>query len=1010
MVRSCVVLVGCLLSAAIQAQSPPVVLTSNATFGPLDPALAGKDVVVQGATVTLNGPHNLQSLTVQGAGVVTHSANYSYLGAFGMHLSVAGDVVVQAGSTIHANRRGYPAGTGPGAGPVGPIIAEGGAGHGGGGGYGSGNSGTSVGGGPAYGDYAAPNLPGSGGASCCGGAEREGGGVIRLTVGGTLTVDGVVAADGFTGFGSGAGGSVWIDCGTFAGVGVVRANGGTHMAGGGGSGGGRVAIYAASSTYAGTVTALQGAGTPASAGRGGGAGTVFFANASPGGTLIYDGGGVLADVGSPLPGGTDVGRLEVRGGAGALLGVAGADVTGDVIVDGGGSRLRIDGPLSAGGDVAILNGAFVDHTGGIWTGAITALGAMTIGAGSFITADVRGHAPGMGPGAGGTGNSNALGGGAHGGGGGWGLGGGGWTADGGALYGDFAAPSLPGSGGGVAGTLGIGGGVVRLSVGGMLTLDGIVTANGQSAGSAGAGGSVWIDCGTFAGNGAVRANGGANTSSGGGGGGGRVAIYAASSSYVGAVAALPGAGTPVSAGRGGGAGTVFLGYASPGGTLIYDGGGPQANVRSPIAGGAAVGRLEVRGGAGASVGAAGANVADDLIVDGAGSRMGVDGPLTAGGDVAILNGAFVDHTGGIWTGAITALGAMTIDAASFITADVRGHTPGMGPGAGVTGNSNAVGGGAHGGGGGWGMGGGGWTAGGGAPYGDYAAPSLPGSGGGGTGTLGVGGGVVRLSVGGTLTLDGIVTANGQSAGSSGAGGSVWIDCATFAGNGVVRANGGANPASGGGGGGGRVAIYAASSTFVGAVTALQGAATPLSAGRNGGVGTVFLGYASPGGTLVYDGGGVAAHVATTAPSDLKIGALIVEGGAVARIGTAGIRLLQDLQVDGAGSALIVDGTVHVGGAAAITGGAGVTHTQATEGARFVIGGDFFLDAASAINLDGKGHVSMSAPGHGHPACSAAVHSLFRYAQLAHRVRRRRRRERRCGRYFAALLLLPHDAS
>ncbi len=118
------------------------------------------------------------------------------------------------------------------------------------------------------------------------------------------------------------------------------------------------------------------------------------------------------------------------------------------------------------------------------------------------------------------------------------------------------------------------------------------------------------------------------------------------------------------------------------------------------------------------------------------------------------------------------------------------------------------------------------TAGGGI-YDSLIEPEAPGSGtgygrGGGWGYLGhSGGGAIRLAVSGVLTLDGRISADGESSayggyygGGGGSGGSIWINSDSFSGAGIVRANGGANNGNGvnyygnGGGGGGRVAIYA----------------------------------------------------------------------------------------------------------------------------------------------------------------------------------------------------------
>ncbi|MCL1856628.1 MAG: hypothetical protein FWF84_03165, partial [Kiritimatiellaeota bacterium] len=80
-------------------------------------------------------------------------------------------------------------------------------------------------------------------------------------------------------------------------------------------------------------------------------------------------------------------------------------------------------------------------------------------------------------------------------------------------YGDAYAPVEPGSGGSntSGSTAGSGGGVIRIEATGAVTVDGTVTANGglgtYNWSPMGSGGSVYIDCETIDGEGAIRANG-----------------------------------------------------------------------------------------------------------------------------------------------------------------------------------------------------------------------------------------------------------------------------------------------------------------------------------------------------------------------------------------------------------------------------------------------------------------------------------------------------------------------
>ena len=151
-----------------------------------------------------------------------------------LHLTVTGDVMIDPNGYIEGNGRGSPAGQGTGAGGSTESAEAGGAGYGGAGGNGAAYGGHPGGvGGVTYGSVTAPVDLGSGGGNVTGGSlGGAGGGVLRLTVLGTLTVDGTIRADGLDGGtsyyygGGGSGGSIWITCSTLAGAGVITANGG----------------------------------------------------------------------------------------------------------------------------------------------------------------------------------------------------------------------------------------------------------------------------------------------------------------------------------------------------------------------------------------------------------------------------------------------------------------------------------------------------------------------------------------------------------------------------------------------------------------------------------------------------------------------------------------------------------------------------------------------------------------------------------------------------------------
>ena len=164
-------------------------------------------------------------------------------------------------------------------------------------------------------------------------------------------------------------------------------------------------------------------------------------------------------------------------------------------------------------------------------------------------------------------------------------------------------------------------------------------------------------------------------------------------------------------------------------------------------------------------------------------------------DLPVAAGLSLTITGDVW-----------VARGGTINADGRGYGPGLGAGAGRSSGSPSSGSGA-------GYGGyGGQSAaldGYGSAYDVIQQPASLGSGGGGGygGVGGTGGGAIKIVAGGTVRIDGSVTAdwangiNGRSGG--GSGGSVWLTAQTLAGGGVLSANGGAGePTEGGGGGGG----------------------------------------------------------------------------------------------------------------------------------------------------------------------------------------------------------------
>ena len=211
-------------------------------------------------------------LTVAGDVSLSGGANWTHLGpsetpetivnvAVGGDLTLAADSVIQAGTISDAaarQSRGWTRGCGPGYNRLAGGTHAGDGGH---------IPEAPVADFVSYGSILDPLSWGSGGWGD--GNAYAGGGVVKLVVGGTLTVDGAIAACGF-GYplntenigGAGSGGSVNLTAGALEGSGSIAANGGNNGLYGPGSGGRvKVSLTGANSTFAdfqGTIEALGG--------------------------------------------------------------------------------------------------------------------------------------------------------------------------------------------------------------------------------------------------------------------------------------------------------------------------------------------------------------------------------------------------------------------------------------------------------------------------------------------------------------------------------------------------------------------------------------------------------------------------------------------------------------------------------------------------------------------------------------------------------------------------------
>jgi len=708
-----------------------------------------------------------------------------------LSLNILGNATIQSGGSIYADALGSPQNQGNGHGVLygsSPLQPGSGAGHGGYGGYGVSNL---VSGGLTYGSTTLPTLMGSGGGgsspNSIGGA---GGGYINLHVNGTLQLDGILSANGGNGTGSGggggSGGSLNLNFGTLAGSGSILANGGNGAnAVGGGGGGGRIALYFNTNLFAGSVSAYGGGGWAY-----GGAGTVYYkTNSQNLGLLVLDnadhaGTNTSFDL-IPM-------NVTVQKAAVGFLPAAGSWSPNDILI-------RTNGTLAAAVSTSQRT--------------VTA-NNLTIETGGVLTADSAGYGPQSGPGAG-YNTTTYRGGAGHGGYGGYN------PVVGGYAYDSISIPAMAGSGGGTLQSPpyaqgGYGGGALKMNVSGTLTVNGRLSANGGNGGysaGGGSGGSLNLQNISFlTGNGVISANGGSTTGTAGGGGGGRIAMNCVSNNFAGQITAYGGSGQFA-----GSAGTIY--QTVPGvKTLIVDNGG-LASTSTPLA---------------ASFGLPPSPF--DLNIAGAATVVPIT-PLPLLSNLTIAAGSKL--TMPVAKSNLTVAVLHDLDLAGSLNVDYLGFPQTNGPGAGASLASQGSGG---------GYGGLGGSSSSGAPggtmYGSALQPVDFGSGGGsGANTItggSQGGGALRVSVGGTLIVNGNLSADGnfgwQDDSGGGAGGSVWLTAKTLAGTGNISAAGGDGDLfGGGGGGGGRIAIYAPTNLFAGTTNASGGFGA-----WSGTEGTIFL--------------------------------------------------------------------------------------------------------------------------------------------------------------------------
>jgi len=520
------------------------------------------------AALMVNG-----NMTVDGTLECQYTDKTAGTEGIGRSFTVGGNLTVGATGVVTADDMGFAAYQGPGK----ATAHEHGGSHGGRGGGATFSALSNT-----YGDYRAPVSLGSGS------SHNGGSGAIRFTVAGAVTNNGIMKATSSGGSNArGAGGSVFIACASISGSGQVRANGGGVGTSGGG--GGRVAIVltGASQDFSAfnlaNVSAFGGSGSNSDGfPRYGGAGTVYLETAEQGagnGTLIIDNNitiETLYSLGATIPAGqtwtvpllvvTNRGILEA--GPSSVLGLKSSGITGEAS---SGVRTRQGQLVLTEGQLVVTNWDFQPNSSVTVTGNVVIAsggrmthflndaiyldleGSLTVDSGGKIDADGR-CIQNL------CGRSHS---GSHGG---EGLGG----HITGTPYGSVTAPITLGSNG----TVGRGGGRVRLRVSGVLTNNGTISANAQDVNDfSGAGGSVWLTAPSLAGTGDIQATGGdASNNNGARGGGGRVAVVlTGSDSFLGQTITARGGKNSAATFAYGGAGTVYLKGASPAhGTLIVD--------------------------------------------------------------------------------------------------------------------------------------------------------------------------------------------------------------------------------------------------------------------------------------------------------------------------------------------------------------------------------------------------------------------------------------------------------
>lgn len=832
-----------------------------------------------------SAPIVMNIVTIDQGGTLAHSANTN---AKNYYVEVQANNMTVNGM-ITAKGKGYSATYGPGV----PIHIRKGAGHGG---YG-GNGGlyTLQYGGPHYNNanLKTPEELGSGTLNDGSSRGASGGGYIRLNVAGTLEVNGTITVDGAIGntvnsstvSGGGSGGSIYITTGTISGGGaLISADGGSGTVASGGStqsssgAGGRISIvYATDSYYEGirsliNYERLRAFGGNQYSSHAGAAGSIFMYNTSTetNGKIYYNNGSNphVQFAETPVPLSVTVDDFDTLNNATLLIESADTFALPSSVVD---YRLVVAGTATIPGNNLIINdggyfewrkntdlnltsltinyGGLMTHSYNYTSEAYTLRvnsGTFTMNSGGKVSVDSKGYKDASGPGY--SGGAGAYGG----------------RSREGTPYGSYNDPNHLGSGGYEAS----GGGLARFTVTGTTTLNGIISANGESdTNYPGSGGTIYINTDTLAGvTSTLRADGGNSTASSSAASGGRIAVICNTDNFGIPnmnITAYGGIGTPSGA-----AGTIFTKTAADTyGHLVINNLGREYNqaVATTLPNGENLdsvsvdqdAAIEIPQGESFTLPATTVNfrmvVGGDLYLP-----LGQD-TLTIGpqGTIELRRPSatptfgkpnfnnMVIQSGGTLTNTdnTTAknywvdLNLDNLDVYGSISVTGRGYTNETGPGAGYN-NSGAT----HGGRGGYaGL----FTSNYATPvYGLITAPAEMGSGGVGSYRWG-GGGVIRIVVGNIFKLYGGLYSNGGTNSCStapcegSAGGSIFVQTNEIQGSGGrIQAMG---ASTGFGGGGGRIAFHYTTDNYSGSLSSLAiSARGGVGTDANGAAGTLLI--------------------------------------------------------------------------------------------------------------------------------------------------------------------------